>query len=68
MEFINILITESSSIKLTLKLAFITCIFLLFIGTLIAYYLVFKKNKFSPIIESLVTLPLVLPPTVIGFY
>ena len=32
------------------------------------FYLAFKKNKFIPIFESLVTLPLVLPPTVIGFY
>ena len=68
MDLINIIISESSSIKLTLKLSLITCVFLFFIGTSIAYYLAFKKNKFSPFIESLVILPLVLPPTVIGFY
>ena len=38
------------------------------IGTPIAYYLAFKSTKGKPILEAVITLPLVLPPTVIGFY
>tara|TARA_B100000131_G_scaffold156597_1_gene151954 strand:- start:1559 stop:2254 length:696 start_codon:yes stop_codon:yes gene_type:complete len=68
MDFLNILNAEMSAIILTLKLSLVTCIFLFFIGTPISLYLAFKKNKFIPIFESIVTLPLVLPPTVIGFY
>ena len=68
MDYLNILTAEMSAITLTLKLSLVTCIFLFFIGTPISLYLAFKKNKIIPIFESLVTLPLVLPPTVIGFY
>tara|TARA_B100001540_G_scaffold91167_1_gene82421 strand:+ start:778 stop:1473 length:696 start_codon:yes stop_codon:yes gene_type:complete len=68
MEFINIIHSEISAINLTFKLSLITCIFLFFFGTPIAYYLAFKKSKYSPLLEALVTMPLVLPPTVIGFY
>ncbi len=38
------------------------------IGTPLAYYLAFNSKKVKPFLESIVTLPLVLPPTVIGFY
>ncbi len=68
MDLINIISTESSAIKLTLKLSLITCFFLFLFGTTIAYFLTFKKNKLTPFFETIVTLPLVLPPTVIGFY
>lgn len=53
---------------LTFKLAFITTILLLFISIPIAYWLAFTKSKLKPVIETLVSMPLVLPPTVIGFY
>ena len=56
------------SILITLKLAIITCFFLALIGTPLAYFLAFKSRKTKPLIETIVTLPLVLPPTVIGFY
>lgn len=50
------------------KLAFITT-FLLFIVVLpVAYAISGTKNKIKPFIESIAALPLVLPPTVIGFY
>ncbi len=42
--------------------------FLALIGTPLAYFLAFKSKKTKPFIETIVTLPLVLPPTVIGFY
>jgi molybdate transport system permease protein len=53
---------------LTFKLAFITTVLLLFISIPLAYWLAYTKSKFKPIAETLVSMPLVLPPTVIGFY
>jgi len=53
---------------LTFKLAFITTVLLLLISIPIAYWLAYSKSKFKPIAETLVSMPLVLPPTVIGFY
>lgn len=53
---------------LTFKLAFITTVLLLFISIPIAYWLAYTKSKFKPVVETLVSMPLVLPPTVIGFY
>ena len=53
---------------LTFKLAFITTVLLLFISIPLAYWLAYTKSRFKPIVETLVSMPLVLPPTVIGFY
>ena len=53
---------------LTFKLAFITTILLLFISVPIAYWLAYSKSKIKPVMETLVSMPLVLPPTVLGFY
>lgn len=53
---------------ISLKLAFITTISLLFFGIFFAWYLANSKSKFKPILESITALPLVLPPSVIGFY
>jgi molybdate transport system permease protein len=53
---------------LTFRLAFITTVLLLFISIPLAYWLAYTKSKFKPIAETLVSMPLVLPPTVIGFY
>ena len=53
---------------LTFKLAFVTTIILLIIGLPIAYFLAFTKSKVKPILETFVSMPLVLPPTVLGFY
>ncbi|MBI1836476.1 MAG: molybdate ABC transporter permease subunit [Flavobacteriia bacterium] len=55
-------------IILTLKLALLTTFILLLIGIPVAYWLVYSKYKWKVIIESIVSLPIVLPPTVIGFY
>lgn len=57
-----------SPLILTFKLAAITTILLFFISIPLAYWLAFTKSKFKIIIEALVSMPLVLPPTVIGFY
>jgi len=53
---------------LTFKLAFITTILLLVVAIPLSYWLAYTKSKFKPIIETLVSMPLVLPPTVLGFY
>ena len=57
-----------SPIILTFKLAVITTALLLLISIPIAYWMAYTKNRFKPVIETLVSMPLVLPPTVLGFY
>lgn len=52
----------------TLKLALITTIVLFLVALPIAYFLAFSKFKGKVFLESIFTLPLVLPPTVLGFY
>jgi molybdate transport system permease protein len=53
---------------LSLQLATVTVMVLLVIGTPLAWWLAFTQSRFKPGIEALVALPLVLPPTVLGFY
>ena len=55
-------------IWLTLQLAGMTTILLLLIATPIAWWLANTKSRLRPMIEALTALPLVLPPTVLGFY
>ncbi len=56
------------AIGLTLKLAALTTIILLLVATPIAWWLSQTRSKWRAPIGALVTLPLVLPPTVLGFY
>ncbi|MFA5059404.1 MAG: molybdate ABC transporter permease subunit [Candidatus Omnitrophota bacterium] len=53
---------------LTFKLALVTTLILIVIGIPLSYWLSFSKRKFKYIIEALVSMPLALPPTVLGFY
>ncbi len=55
-------------ILLTFKLASVTTVLLLIIAIPLAYWLAYSTKKIKPIIETLVSMPLVLPPTVLGFY
>jgi len=57
-----------TTMTLTFKLALITTIILLLIGIPLAYFLASTRSRFKPIIETIVSMPLVLPPTVLGFY
>ena len=57
-----------SPIVLTASLAGVTTLLLLLIGTPIAWWLARTKTRWREPIAALVALPLVLPPTVIGFY
>ena len=52
----------------TLKMAALTTIILLLLGTPLAWYLAKWQSKWKVIFEAVVALPLVLPPTVLGFY
>ena len=53
---------------LTFKLAFVTTVVLIFIGIPLAYWVSFTRSKWKYPIEPLISMPLVLPPTVLGFY
>lgn len=55
-------------IILTLQLALTTTLILFLLALPLAYWLSSTKSKLKPIIEALVSMPLVLPPTVLGFY
>jgi molybdate transport system permease protein len=57
-----------SAIILTLRLALVVCMILLAIGMPIAYWITYTHWRWRFLAESVVALPLVLPPTVLGFY
>lgn len=59
---------NATPIWLTLKLAATTTVFLLLIATPIAWWLATTRHKLKTPVSALVALPLVLPPTVLGFY
>ena len=59
---------DLSAILLTLQLASVTTVLLLLIATPIAWWLVHTQSGWRAPIAALVALPLVLPPTVLGFY
>ena len=52
----------------TLKLAVFSTLILLAVGTPLAWWLAHSRFKYKAIIEAVIALPLVLPPTVLGFY
>jgi molybdate transport system permease protein len=57
-----------SAVWLTLRLAGVTTVLLLVIGTPVAWWLARTRSRLKGPIAALVALPLVLPPTVLGFY
>ena len=52
---------------LSFKLAFVTTFVLFIIGVPFAWYLSQTKSKFKPFLEAITALPIVLPPSVIGY-
>lgn len=60
--------TDWSPIIVTFQLAMVTAVLLLIVSLPLAYWLAFTKTKIKPVVETLVSMPLVLPPTVLGFY
>ncbi|HSJ81620.1 MAG TPA: molybdate ABC transporter permease subunit [Thiobacillus sp.] len=61
-------VTDWSAIRLTLELASVTTVLLLIIGTPIAWWLARTRSAWKGTVGAVVALPIVLPPTVIGFY
>jgi len=59
---------DAGPIILTLQLALATTAALFVIGTPLAWWLATTRSRAKPVIEAVTALPLVLPPTVIGFY
>ena len=59
---------DLAAILLTLQLASVTTVLLLFLATPIAWWLAHTQSGWRAPIAALVALPLVLPPTVLGFY
>lgn len=57
-----------SPVWLTVQLASITTVLLLVLGTPVAWWIARSRSRFKPIVEAITALPLVLPPTVLGFY
>ena len=59
---------DFAALRLTLELASLTTVLLLLIGTPIAWWLAHTRSPLKGPVGALVALPLVLPPTVLGFY
>ena len=59
---------DLAAVWLTLKLASLVTVLLLIVGTPIAWWLARTRSVFKGAVGAVVALPLVLPPTVLGFY
>ena len=53
---------------LTFELALVTTVLLFVLSVPLAYWLAYTRSRVKPVAEALISMPLVLPPTVIGFY
>lgn len=60
--------TDLTALFLSFKLAAVTVVILLIISIPLAYWLSFSKSRWTAFVSSIVVLPLVLPPTVLGYY
>jgi len=61
-------ITFAQTLWITFKLAFSTTVILIIIGLPLANWLAYSRFRIKPVIEALVSMPMVLPPSVIGYY
>lgn len=59
---------EWEAVALTLRLALVSTLLLMALGTPLAYWLSRRRGSLAALVEATVALPLVLPPTVLGFY
>ncbi len=64
----NLLEMDWGPLWLTMQLAGVTVAVLLLIGTPLAWWLAFTRSRIRTLVEAMVALPIVLPPTVLGFY
>ncbi len=60
--------SDIAALWISVRLALITTLILLLFGTPLAWWLAHSRGRVKIIIEAIVSLPLVLPPTVLGFY
>ena len=58
----------AQTLWLTGKLAVLTTVILIIVGLPFAYWLTYSRFKLKPLVEALVSMPMVLPPSVIGYY
>nr|WP_315465050.1 molybdate ABC transporter permease subunit [uncultured Rhodoferax sp.] len=68
MPAIPLTLDDAHAIWLTLKLATVTTVVLLVLATPLAWWLARSGSRWSSVVGAVVALPLVLPPTVLGFY
>ncbi len=68
MDFLSITSGEIQALLLTFKLALYTTFILVVFGAPLAWWLAFTQSHWEAVVSTLVALPLVLPPTVLGFY
>jgi molybdate transport system permease protein len=59
---------DTGALWLTFKVASITTLILLLLGTPLAWWLTNTRSRWKPFLNALIAMPLVLPPTVLGFY
>jgi len=59
---------DLTALRLTIELAIVTTVLLLLIGTPLAWWLARTRSRLQPALAAVVSMPLVLPPTVLGFY
>jgi molybdate transport system permease protein len=59
---------DLAALVLTLQLALVTTIILIIIGTPLAWWLAATRSRLRLLVEPVVALPIILPPTVVGFY
>lgn len=59
---------DFTPLLLTFQLSLVTTVILIVLGIPLAYWVAFSKNRFKYLIEPLISMPLILPPTVLGFY
>jgi molybdate transport system permease protein len=60
--------SDAAALLVSLRLALVTVVLLLIVGAPLAWWLGRSRSRLRPLVETLVALPLVLPPTVLGFY
>ncbi len=53
---------------LSIRLALVTAVLLIVLGTPLAWWLSQSRSRWQPIVQAITTMPIVLPPTVLGFY
>jgi molybdate transport system permease protein len=68
MSYMSYISYDWQPLLLTFRLAAVTTVILLVIGIPLAYWIAHTRTRFKPVVETLVSMPLVLPPSVLGFY